>query len=618
MMRPCRIPAYIRTLAFLAALTPATVLANIISMDGMFSANARSIWTGQPGVSIDRSGFLGPNAWNIGDSAGKIVEECIAFVCGKVGAEIGARTSGRAGIDYGLKLDSGTFDVHFPARLQLTIPDAVSWPGFGAPIVDIGTQLFSLQGGLALPSGPGQPVVIRNGVLQVRGPDLQAHLTMVAELQAFAGAQICVLVTCYGPGIGPLGVNKTKEVLSINNNGDGQLRLLGEKIVEANKTFSELNGHITGSVNLPKLDGSGGFVNSEALAAAPRDRVAVLNVNLAQFAADLLAIPLSGKLGPIGYNLLQANAGAFLDVQETVTFTRSAKGQLAFTSNVIPIVNNVEQPATQLIRFNPGETVLFRPETALDTIGVQARLIVGGHVDTSLDLVIGGNVDVKALGLDVAGVKLGPLINERFGSDNLGSINVHLFDSNFDLDLGSIGGRPFNLAFSNCKITSGENSVGFCGASGFGPGDTDFLDDGFRQDEFSFFSCASYFSGPQPCFFSPVGGITSPYYASGFGDAFISGDDARTFNGVVSKESTTDAGGWAALQALGPGPGAFIIPQGDPFEAFLVSEPATLALLGLALAGFAGGRGARRGRASARSAGYWPLSRSARSARTAS
>src|SRR5205085_9279323 len=100
--------------------------------------------------------------------------------------------------------------------------------------------------------------------LQVTGPTLQASLGLDARFHAFAGAQVCVGGR-FGPALGPIDFDGSKQIASVNQNNSGKLTVL-DTTVSAHQNISALGGLINASVNLPNLDSSSantpdGFVN---------------------------------------------------------------------------------------------------------------------------------------------------------------------------------------------------------------------------------------------------------------------------------------------------------------------------------------------------------------------
>src|SRR5262249_14741271 len=118
--------------------------------------------------------------------------------------------------------------------------------------------------------------------------------------------------------------------------------------------------------------------------------------------------------------------------------------------------------------------------------------------------------------------------------------------------------------------------------------------DGFDQDEISQFQCSAHRVSESPICGEFMSGVTSPYFPSGFGDAFIGSSDGRTLVRVVPGPSTTDTSELGDLTTLGgSSAGPFTIPPGDPLSAFPAVEPASVVLLGLGFAGLVARRAAQ-------------------------
>ena len=558
--------------------------------DAFFTAQDRSIWAGGAGFTFDTGQRFIGTSWDIGKTIGGIDETCVFGICASFGAEIGAKTSGKLGVDYSLKVNSGTFDIQLPGRATFTTPS--SSPTQQVQTLTIGSSFTTLAGGLAVPTTPNGAAVVRLPSLQVTGPTAQATLGLEASVSAFAGAKACVVV-CYGPALGPLGFDYSQSIASVNVNNDHQVTVLGTT-VSANQSVSALGGLLNASFDIPNLDSSsqttpGGF-NGTTLTSTKRDNIASVNANIAQIAADAIGFPfpLAGNLGPFGYNLLQANAGTALDVQQTISVTPKVSGTYLFSSPVIPVVNGVDGALTSQIDFNFGDNVTFRPGD-VSKLSYLPIINLDGVVHNETDLVVGGNLDVKALGVNIAGLSLGPLIDTTLASSDLGRIS--LFDSTFTERLSSITASPITFDLSGCQTGNYGvpefPSYGVCASSVYdsiGPFDNG---DGSFYDIVDNNVCLEQAPGGRLplCIELSPGLVTSPYIPDGRRTTYLSGADSLTYQPIATTPSTTDATQLASLAALGyTGPplgsaDPFVIPVGASLESFDVGEPPPLAIL---------------------------------------
>ena len=562
------------------------------SANGLFSAQDRSVWASGPGVSIDTGNqFLGVQ-WNVGKTFGGL--DCFLGAC--AGAEIGADTTGKIGIDYALKASTGTFDARVAARVSLTVPTAVSGTPTNIGAVTVGTSFA------ALPSVQvsNSPIPI-SSLLQVTGPTVQGHLGLEANMHAFAGAQVC-LGLCEGPAFAPPDINKSLPIASINEGGSGTLTVLGQT-VNANQNVSALGGLVNASLHIPNLDSSSaatpGGNGGGLLTSTKRDGVAAVNANIAQIAADAvgLPIPLAGNLGPFGYNLLQANAGAALDVRQTVSLTPQAIGALHFTSQVTPIVNGVIGALTDTISFTPGDSVSFLPGQVA-SLSFVSTIDLKERVSNVTDLIVNGNIDVQALGLDIAGLSIGPLVNQKALGGDIATIN--LFNNTFTDDFGTYVGQPVSLDFTcSQRVGSGEfPSFELCSSSQLTDlGPIGMQPNGALVDAITGYSCPAHYAGQ--IVFCPDFPLqfSSPYFNGPNGRVILAGDDPFSFNPVGIRPSSTDADAKGLLATLGytPVTPSFNIPQGASAQE-VVPEPASAAVLLTGVAGLIAACGRRRRR----------------------
>ena len=576
---------------------PAPAWADVVSLPTFFTADARSIWNGGPGFSLDTGDrFLGAS-WDLGNSAGTIKDVCIPFVgCASFGAEVGANTSGRAGIDYGLRVDSGTFNVQFPGVASIITPTSVI---AGGPVT-IGST-YSGVPSLDVPISAGGAPVARSPYLQVNGPTVQAHLDAGAQADAFAGAAVCVGV-CYGPKLGPISFNEYPLNVAINRNGDGQVRF-GDTVVSANQNVSELGGLVNFSLNLPNLDSNSnttpGGSSPSMLVSRKEDRVAAVNANLAQIAANVVGVQLSGNYGPFGYNLLQANAGLAIDVAQTLTFTPNVTGKYLFSAPVMPEVGGKLLAPTNEIDFKFGDSVSFVPAQDPDNPGKVRQISIvpeigfGASVHNETDLVLEGGGNVKALGVDIAGVTLGPLFDKNLGDSDLGTVDLcdspfNLCTSLFDVSLGSVLAKPITLTFDCQGENIGTNEFpeyGVCASSGINDLTPFANPDGTFNDYLVGTACtAETRDSPPICGQTDFSAFTSSYLPSSSGGVFLNNPgSAFDFAPNSPGPSTTPEQQLATLAGLGfPTDQPFIIPQGASLQSFATApEPNTLVLFSI-------------------------------------
>ena len=556
--------------------------AQSFASEGLFSTVGRSIWADGPAFVLDTGQqFLGAN-WNLGKTIGGIDTTCVFGVCASFGARIGAQTTGRVGLDYSLTVNSGAFDLLYPGQTIITVPTSTSGtPGNPGPVT-LGT---AFQG---LPAIQTSTTAIPS-TLQVTGPTLQAGLAFDAHVSAFAGAEVCV-VLCTGPAFAPPPLDKSQPILSINQGNNGKLSFLGQE-VSANQNVSALGGLINGNLRLPNLDSSsaatpGGFANG-LLTSTKQDGILGLNANLAQIAANAVGfpLPLSGNLGPFGYNLVQSNAGLALDLRQTLTFAPLASGSLMFSSPVTPLVDGVQLASTNRIDFTPGQDVAFLPGQ-VSGLGIQPFIDLRGALTNTTDLVVHGDINVQALGLNIAGATLGPLVNQGLSNAELGSVN--LYANSFEQDIGSFISAPININFNCGSVTGGGEfrTTHICASTQYvdaGPVLT--LPDGSSIDRIDTYGCSAYATGynaTSPSCYQTFSNYGSFYFNGPDGKVFFTGDPLDfAFNAPGA--SSTDEDALALLRSLGYQPGlpAFSIPDGASLSSFAVPEPGTVAMLGL-------------------------------------
>lgn len=256
----------------------------------LFSTTGQSQWrSGPAGIfSTGGSRFVGVPGFSEGFHIGGV--KCLLFAC--AGAEIGFSVGGKAGINYDVKIDSGSLSISFPQRVSFSLPD----PG----AVKVGKRVNITS--TLIPA----TTVSFTPFMQTTGPTAQALVGMELQAGLQAVARVCI-GACYGPNL-DVGVNKSQELLAFNYNNDGQFRVLGE--IQGAASGAVNKGALNLSVQQPILNtdsrAAGGF-DGNLITSNTRSNVLTLSASLDKIVSDLLlgGLPLNAESGGFGYNIVR-------------------------------------------------------------------------------------------------------------------------------------------------------------------------------------------------------------------------------------------------------------------------------------------------------------------------
>jgi hypothetical protein len=260
-----------------------------------------------------------------------------------------------------------------------------------------------------------------------------------------------------------------------------------------------------------------------------------------------------------------------------------------FSSAVTPEIDGVLLAPTNVIGFVAGQNVTFRPGQ-LSSVGIQPIYDLYGSVTNTTDLVLNGGINVRALGLNVAGLSIGPLVDQKVTNATVGSLN--LYSNTFDEYIGSVIARPININFDCAGVTGGGEFQHFniCASTEYIKGGAQVFPDGSIMDEIDVVFCGPHDSHDAPSCSTFFSNYSSRYIDGPDGRTYLTGypdglDDPLAFLSNTPGASSTDDGALALLGSLGgqPGLGPFVIPDGASLRSFAVPEPGTVTMLGLGL-----------------------------------
>ena len=417
----------------------ASTSATAVDFGAIFSLKGQSVYAPGPAIDVDINKRLGPPAFNFGKEYGAILDPCVGIDCPS-GVRAGANTNGSFGLNYGAKFNSGSYDLVYPVIAHIAEPVAYAHsvatpftlgtsfkvPGYGAPAYQ-----ESLN---------GQRFIAK---LTTHSPTLQAYVDLDARFHAFVGAQVCVFGACQGPALGPIDVNVSRPLASINRNNDGRIQA-GDQIVGLKKYFSALDGNLTGRLNIPNIDAVSNPATSDAnnLRSVGRDSLVSLGANVGNMVSKAIGLPLVGNAAGIGYNLLSINAGLGLDVAQTISVGLRPIETFNFLSPVQRLLGNGQWSASTLQVAVPlGESLVLKSNVR--NLGVVPSTSLEVTFSNLTELVVQGDFNVQALAADIYGLKIGPLYDS--GPVNAGVLKIKLYEDSFSFAMGAITGLPFNI-----------------------------------------------------------------------------------------------------------------------------------------------------------------------------
>lgn len=402
----------------------------------------------------------------------------------RTGAQLNLRTSGKAGIEFGYSIDSGSVDAVANFQAKAELPDEIA-----------ASEFFDLN----------TSSIFDNGSLNTQSPKIEAYMSAIMQLSGSIDAQACALTLgCVSSGSQALPtVNMDQRILSIDPNS---LKVL-DGVMPDGSAFAEvpiLNQSLTlegGATVVPpaapvvgfKLTGPGGATLASSLPPTPS-----LSVDLAEMTVfvpdiategtgsgtsvtsdgrdDLLSLQMDidgaaslfAGLPPVGMNfdlidaggfklgasldLIDVAAGPVLGVTQDFEFTPTLMTNLEF-SKPIQIANldgwhtSWSGLWSDLPMFAITDTTTVSPTFWLDAYLTN---------DIGLDLGLIGTLDVLKLGAtgSVGGIDLlnfnSLSLNQLLGIDNTlfetDKFGFSVYDTSFGLGgFDTLAGNSFTL-----------------------------------------------------------------------------------------------------------------------------------------------------------------------------
>jgi adhesin HecA-like repeat protein len=201
--------------AAVVAVTAADALAGTYTYSPTFETNAQSLFgTGGALVSINKQNqFLGAR-WGQADQGGPVTAQVSAgnYTDGN-GFLLRGETSGRIGMEYGLKIDSGSIDASLPYDVTIDVPE---------PNRLVVGQPFQVS--------TAANYRIDEASFVSRSPTFQFYSDFIFETKARLSGQASVDMFFFDKQVNfdktLLDINARQELIAVNRDNDGQVRVL--------------------------------------------------------------------------------------------------------------------------------------------------------------------------------------------------------------------------------------------------------------------------------------------------------------------------------------------------------------------------------------------------------
>lgn len=229
------------------------------------------------------------------------------------GVEVKGSTDGRAGLEFGIEIDSGSVDAQVSYKAVLDIPDTTSL----APGATINFNPNSLLAG--------------TNQLDTSFSSMKLNLDAVMQLSGDVSAEACLVAVGCSSGGTPFDIDERASILSFNQDGEGGVKLLGLQPStfgfpdQANGFPFEMDvaGLASIALHLPQPNASGGLdTGSDTLKASAQDDLLDVSFDLDNIIATSAGVP--GLFGTsasvagvsLGYDIIDVQMGPSIDLKQ--------------------------------------------------------------------------------------------------------------------------------------------------------------------------------------------------------------------------------------------------------------------------------------------------------------
>ena len=370
----------------------------------------QSMWGSGQATAINYSQFFG-TSWNRSVSVGDVTSFTVWNPFGDdatvyAGAEVTGHTAGRIGVDVGASVNSGSVDISQQSVIRLDAPDVIN-----------STQQLVVS----------SAALLGIGSISTQSPTVSAYADLVLELEADVSAQVCV-AGCTGFGGTLVNVDAHPELLAVNRDNDGEVRILG--VDSGLLPLSTSVGPVDVTLSLPNVATSG-TAPPQPLESSGTSEFIDVSLDVANLASTSLGVPLSGSLGPISYSLLSAGLGLDLGVYQ----------EFSFTANTPLITLDVAETGLSY-SFLAGQVSPVIDAMGFDLLNISSTVDFSGILSNDTGINLSPYVFMNVLSASAFGYGLGPVFSS---SSTFGNYPISLFDQDILIDFAAMAGPSFQV-----------------------------------------------------------------------------------------------------------------------------------------------------------------------------
>ncbi len=379
----------------------------------------QSMWGAGGGTAIDYSQFFG-TSWNKSVTVGDVYSYTIWNPFGNDptiwgGGEVTAHSAGRIGVDVGASVNSGTVDISQQSSVQLNAPE----------IINSSQQLIV-----------SSTALLGTGNISTQSPTVSAYADLVLELEADVSAKLCVVgCTDYSKTI--VNLNAHPELLAVNRDNDGQVRVLG--VDTGILPLSTSVGPVDVTLSLPNVATSG-TAPPQPLASSGTSEFIDFSLDIANLASTSLGVPLSGSFWPFSYSLFSAGLGLDLDVYQ----------DFSFTAGTPTITLNVAETGLSY-SFLAGAVSPVIDPMGFDLLNISSTIDFSGILTNETGLNLSPYAFMDILSASAFGYSVGPVYS---WSSTFGTFPISLFDKDIQIDFAALAGPSFQVAITDDPINA--------------------------------------------------------------------------------------------------------------------------------------------------------------------